>query len=74
MTDPAVLALLALGFGVMPLAAILLYALRGTVAVHRETSWGLLAGVVGFLGLSHAMAAVLVNHSLFADEASATFL
>ena len=71
MTD---LAVLALGFGVMPLAAILLYAVQEVVAAHREAAWGLLAGIVAFLGLSHAMAAVLVNHSLFSDEAAATLL
>lgn len=71
MTD---LAVLALGFGVMPLAAILLFAVRETMAAHREAAWGLLAGIVAFLGLSHAMAAVLVNHSLFVDEAAATLL
>lgn len=71
MTD---LGLLAIEFGVLPLAAILLYSFRKTVKAHREASWGLAAGVVAFLGLSHAMAAVLVNHSLFGDEAVATAL
>lgn len=71
MTD---LAVFAWGLGVMPLAAILLHALRRTVMGHREAAWGLLAGVVAFLGLSHAMASVLVNHSLFGDEAAATLL
>ena len=71
MTD---LAVLAFGFGVMPLAAILLYAFPETVLRHREASWGILAGVTGFLGLSHAMALVLVNHSLLGDRTLATIL
>ncbi len=71
MTD---LAVLALGFGVMPFAAILLYSFRDDIAARREVMWGFLAGAVAFLGLSHAMAVVLVNHSLFLDEATATFL
>ena len=71
MTD---LAVLALGFGVMPLAAILFYAFPGIVLRHREASWGILAGVAGFLGLSHAMALVLVNHSLLGDRVLATVL
>ena len=64
MTD---LAVLAIGLGVIPLAAILLYSLRGFVLAHREATWGFLAGVVAFLALGHAMAAVLVNKSLFGD-------
>ena len=71
MTD---LAVLAFGFGVMPLAAILLYAFPGIVLRHREASWGILAGVTGFLGLSHAMALVLQNHSLIGDRTLATVL
>src|SRR6266571_2106214 len=58
MTD---LAVLAFGFGVMPLAALLFYAFPGIVLRHREASWGILAGVAGFLGLSHAMARVLAT-------------
>lgn len=69
MTD---LAVLAIGFGLMAIAALLLYPYREWLIAHPETSWGVLAGVVAFLGLSHAMALVLVNHKLFADEAIAT--
>ncbi len=58
MTD---LAVLASGFGVLPLAAILICILRGTFESHREQAWGLLSGIVGFLALSHAMAFVLVD-------------
>src|SRR6266571_2762687 len=64
MTD---LAVLAIGLGVIPLAAILLYSPRGFVLAHREATWGFLAGVVAFLALGHAMATVLVNKSLFGD-------
>src|SRR5207245_9964466 len=68
MTD---LAVLAIGLGVIPLAAILLYSLRGFVLAHREGVWGFLVGVLAFLALGHAMAAVLVNRSLFGDTAIA---
>src|SRR2546427_433420 len=43
MTD---LAVLAIGFGIIPLAAILLYSFRGFVLGRREAVWGSLAGVV----------------------------
>src|SRR2546422_307381 len=69
MTD---LAVLAIGLGVIPLAAILLYSLRGFVLAHREGIWGFLVGVLAFLALGHAMAAVLVNKSLFGDTSIAT--
>src|SRR6266487_2317412 len=68
------LAVLAIGFGVMPLAAILLYAVSSDVLHHREAAWGILAGVTLFLGLSHAMALVLTYHSLLGDRALATLL
>jgi zinc transporter ZupT len=71
MTD---LVVLATGFGAIPLAAILLYAVAGIVMRHREASWGFLAGVVAFLGVSHAMAAVLFYHTLFGDPVLATSL
>src|SRR5438445_124122 len=68
MTD---LAVLAIGLGVLPLSAILLYSLRRFVLTRREVVWGFLAGVLAFLALGHAMAAVLVNKSLFGDPAIA---
>jgi hypothetical protein len=68
------LALLAVGFGAIPLAALVLYNIRSIVLNHREAAWGFLAGVTAFLGLSHAMAAVLANHSLFGDAGAATAL
>ena len=64
MTD---LVVLAIGFGVIPPAAILLYSLRAFVLRRSETVWGFLAGVIAFLALAHAMAAVLVNKPLFGD-------
>ncbi len=71
MTD---LAVLAAGFGVIPLAAIILYTATTRVLAYREAAWGFLAGVLGFLGVSHAMAVVLVNHSLLGDLVAATVL
>src|SRR5438128_5354356 len=71
MTD---LAVLAAGFGVIPLAAIILYTVATRVLAYREAAWGFLAGVLGFLGVSHAMAVVLVNHSLLGDLVAATVL
>ncbi len=56
MTD---LAVLAAGFGAIPLASILLYSFREWFDSHRDVVWGGLVGVVAFLGLSHAMAVVL---------------
>lgn len=63
MTD---LAILAFGFASMPLAALLLYSFRGSIRAHPEASWGLSAGVVAFLALSHAMADVLFGKALLA--------
>lgn len=58
MTD---LAVLAIGFGLIPLASILLYSSRDWIVAHRDLACGGLLGVVAFLGLSHAMAFVLEN-------------
>src|SRR2546427_12515151 len=69
MTD---LAVLAIGLGVIPLSAILLYSFRGFVLTRREAAWGFLAGVLAFLALGHAMAAALANKSLFGDTAIAS--
>src|SRR5207244_10955031 len=68
------LAVLAAGFGVIPLAAIILYTVATRVLAYRAAAWGFLAGVLGFLGVSHAMAVVLVNHSLLGDLVAATVL
>ncbi len=69
MTD---LAVLALGFGVIPLAAIILYSVAGLVTRHRQAMWGVLAGVLAFLGLSHAMTTVLLNHIPFEYDVLST--
>src|SRR5438445_6402688 len=71
MTD---LSVLSAGFGVIPLAAIILYPVATRVLAYREAAWGFLAGVLGCLGVSHGMAVVLVNHSLLGDLVAATVL
>lgn len=53
------LAVLAVGFGVLPLASIILYPVRDPILGRRGAVWGGLVGVLAFLGLSHAMAHVL---------------
>src|SRR2546430_10729996 len=68
MTD---LAVPAAGFGAIPLASILLYSFREWFDAHRDVVWGGLAGVVAFLGLSHAMAFVLEGKP-FLSAASGT--
>src|SRR2546430_15407869 len=64
MTD---LAVPAAGFGAIPLASILLYSFREWFDAHRDVVWGGLAGVVAFLGLSHAMAFVLEGKPFLAS-------
>ncbi len=69
--------ILAVGFGVMPFAALLLYAVRGIEPGRRGMAWGLLAGVIAFLALSHAMTLVLVDHpllALLADDVSSSLV
>ena len=56
MTD---LAVLAIGFGLLPVAAVLLTMFRRRITSHPHAIWGGLAGALAFLGLSHAMALVL---------------
>ncbi len=60
---------LALGLGLMPLAAVLLYAFAPQIASRQEAAWGIIIGVLAFLGLSHAMADVLFSHSPLAFAA-----
>ena len=67
MTD---LAVLAAGFGAIPLTSILLYSFREWFDRHRDVVWGGLAGVVAFLGLSHAMAFVLEGKPFLAAGSS----
>lgn len=64
------LGLLAAGFGVLPSAAIVLYAAAPWLRTHRSTVWGVLLGFVVFLGLVHAGAAILVGHSFLVFETS----
>src|SRR2546428_2244753 len=71
MTD---LGILAFGFGAIPVVAILLYNVDRFVLRHRDATWGCVSGVIGFLGLSHAMSLVLFDHSRFGDAAIATAL
>src|SRR2546430_6615641 len=69
MTD---LAVLAVGFGVIPLASILLLSSRDWIAAHRPAVWGAAAGIIAFLGLSHAMGFVLAGKPfLFGGESEA---
>jgi zinc transporter ZupT len=46
--------LLALGFGVLPFLAVVLYASPDLLRRRESALWGLLAGVVAFLGVTHA--------------------
>lgn len=66
----AVLWLLAVGFSLMPLAALLLLAYPSALREHQDLAWGLVAGIVGFLGLGHATATFLEGNALLKYEAS----
>src|SRR2546426_619899 len=59
MTD---LAVLAIGLGVIPLAAILLYSLRGFVLAHREGIWGFLVGVLASVQVDGLTVGATVAH------------
>ncbi len=67
MTD---LAILALGFGLLPLLALALLIAPDALRRHESVVWGLLAGVVAFLGLAHAGAALLEGNAFLRFEAS----
>lgn len=64
------LALLAAGFGLLPFAALLLYAAAPWLRAHGTTVWGALIGAVAFLGLAHAGAALLEGHAFLVYETS----
>ena len=64
------LAIVALGFGLLPLLAVVLYAIPETLKRHEMAVWGLLVGVVAFLGLAHAGAALLEGNAFLRFEAS----
>lgn len=66
----AVLWLLAVGFSLMPLAALLLLAYPSALREHQDLAWGLVAGIVGFLGLGHATATFLEGNALLKYEAT----
>ncbi len=55
--------LLAVGFGLLPMTALLLHRFPSVAREYASVAWGVLAGIVAFLGLGHAMAAVLVGNS-----------
>lgn len=67
MTD---LWLVALGFGVLPFAALLVYVAPQALRRHESTAWGLLVGVVAFLGLAHASATLLEGNAFLRYEAN----
>ncbi len=60
----------ALGFGLITLLAIVLYAIPEAVRRNESAAWGLLVGVVAFLGLSHAGAALLEGNAFLRYEAN----
>ena len=61
--------LVALGFGVLPFVAIILYVVPGTVRMHEGALWGILVGVVAFLGLTHAGLALIQGEAYLRYEA-----
>ncbi len=67
MTD---LALVALGFGLLPFLAVGLLAVPKGVGRHEPALWGLLLGVVAFLGLAHAGSALLEGNAYLRFETS----
>ncbi|HKZ98876.1 MAG TPA: hypothetical protein VJ326_04720 [Thermoplasmata archaeon] len=61
MADPRSLAL---ALGVLPFLGFVLVYAKARIAARRDAAWGSLAGIVAFLGLGHAMAAVLLDSAL----------
>ncbi len=62
--------LLALGFGLLPLVAVLLVAAPDFLRRHETLVWGLLIGVVAFLGFAHAGATILEGNAYLRVEAT----
>ncbi len=62
--------LLALGFGLLPLAAAALAIAPRSLREHGDVAWGLLIGIVAFLGLAHAGATILEGDTFLRFEAS----
>lgn len=50
----------AIGFGLMPIAALALYLVAPRLFRQEGLAWGVLAGILAFLGLAHASATALV--------------
>jgi hypothetical protein len=61
---------LALGFGLLPIAALVLVAAPALVRTRATIVWGLLIGVVAFLGLAHAGTAILEGNAYLRYEAT----
>ncbi|MFA5896001.1 MAG: hypothetical protein WC985_03755 [Thermoplasmata archaeon] len=66
------LRLLAAGFGIMPMGAILLVFLEGRLRSREALVWGALIGIVAFLGIAHAAATILELDSQFTAGAGAS--
>ena len=64
------LLLVAAGFGLLPLLAVLLYAWPDVLRRNEGTVWGLAAGVVAFLGLAHAGSALIEGNTFLRYEAN----
>lgn len=60
----------ALGFGILPLLACLLYAMPGVLRRNEAAAWGLAAGVVAFLGVAHAGSALIEGNTFLRYEAN----
>ncbi len=64
------LLLVAAGFGLLPLLAVVLYAFPGVLHRNEAVAWGLAAGVVAFLGLAHAGSVLLEGETFLRYEAN----
>ena len=60
----------ATGFGLLPLMAGMLWLGRETLHRHEAAVWGLLIGVVAFVGLAHTGATILEGNAFLKFEAS----
>jgi hypothetical protein len=62
--------ILALGFGFLPIVALVLAAAPTFLRRHETILWGLLIGVVAFLGFAHAGSALLEGNAYLRYEAT----
>lgn len=62
--------ILAVGFGLLPFTALVLTAAPAWLRRHESAVWGLLLGVVAFLGFAHAGAAILEGNAYLRYEAT----